>query len=57
MNAKDYLIDLYRGHIENYVTVEKMAELNKVDMGTMQVLLILGGQLLEEEEDGRHSNV
>ena len=50
MNAWDYLKDLYTGHVENYVTVEQMAELNKVDKGTMSVLLILGGELCEEDE-------
>lgn len=51
MKARDYLKDLYKGHVENYVTVKQMAELNKVDEGTMAVLLILGGELSEEEED------
>lgn len=52
MKAREYLINLYNGHIKNYVTAEQLAKQNNVDVGTMQVLIILGSQLSEEEEDG-----
>lgn len=49
MKAREYLKELYKGHVENYVTVEQMARLNDVDKGTMAVLLILGGELTDED--------
>lgn len=51
MKAREFLTNLYKGHVENYVTIDKLAKLNHVDVGTMVILVMLGEDLVEEDEE------